>query len=130
MVTTTTTLQPSRQRFFPNLKGIVPYHAEVEFTQLRTLIYDLLDRQFQVYDVTMTKDTLVNPDTKAGRPLIVFLRQDATGGWLTTFAPKFKGMTTGLGTLDVTANTYTAIFFYPTTDTEVMLLGGITGANL
>lgn len=122
------------QRYFPNLKDVVPYHAEVEIRQLRSMIYDLLDAKPQVLDYTLSAAIRVDTKLVKGRPVFVIARQDATGGWAIQWATnadgslKFKG--TSLVTVTTTANTYTAYLFIATSETEAMLVGHETGGNL
>lgn len=129
------TLTPkTSQRYYPNLKDQVPYHAEQEFIQLRTLIYDLLDSKTQVLDYTLSASKRVDTTLVTGRLVVVIARQDTTGGWNVEWATnsdgslKFKG--TSLVTVTTTANTYTAYLFIATSATEAMLVAHETGGNL
>jgi hypothetical protein len=106
------------ERFIPNLKG----KADDDVVRM------------DVVDMTLTKDTLLDRDLVAGKPLLFILRQDATGGWNVTFQTlpdgslKFKGMTT-VGALDTTANTFTTLLFFATSENEALIVN-ITGGNL
>lgn len=128
------TPQASQQRYYPNLKDQVPYHAETEFRQLRTMIYDLIDSKVQIADYTLAANKRVDAVLVAGKPLVVIARQDAIGGWTIDWATnadgtlKFKG--TSAVTPTTTAGTYTAYTFIATSPTEALLTAAITGGNL
>jgi hypothetical protein len=129
MPTPTATLQ----RYYPNLKDQVPYHAETEFRQLRTMLYDLIDSKPQILDYTLAAPKRIDAVLVAGKTLYVIIRQDATGGWAVDWATnpdgslKFKGIATIPP--DTTANTYSCFHFIATSPTEAMLID-ITGGNL
>ena len=121
-------------RYYPPLKDVVPYHAETEFKQLRTMIYDLLDARTEVLDYTLTASLRVDTTLVVNRPVIIVARQDTVGGRAIQFATnsdgslKFKG--TNLVTVTTTANTYTAYLFIVTSTREAMLVSFVTGGNL
>lgn len=121
-------------RYYPPLKDVVPYHAEVEFKQLRSIAYDLIDAKLDIVDTTLTASTRIDRDLVAGRFVAVIARQNVTGGWSTQFAPnkdgslKFKG--TSVVTPVTTANTYTIYLFLATSETEALLVAHETGGNL
>jgi hypothetical protein len=119
------------ERYIPNLLGKmdVPYDVAIEIQRIWRQLYDLTDRRVQVEDRLLTRDTLVDPATMVGKPLLVILRQDTVGGWATSFGMKFKGVA-AFGALTTAANTYTALWFYPTSDSEVLLVSGLTGGAL
>ena len=125
---------PPSERYFPMLKEVVPYKAEVELRQLRSMAYDLLDVKPQVLDFTLAASKRVDTKLTKGQPLFVIARQDTTGGWNVEWATnsdgslKFKG--TSLVTVTTTANTYTAYLFIATGPTEALLVGHETGGNL
>lgn len=122
------------ERHFPSLKDIVPYKAEVDHTQLRSMIYDLLDVKTEVLDYTLTASRRVDAVLVKGRQLVVIARQNVTGGWAIQWANnpdgslKFKG--TALVTPVTTANTYSAYVFIATGPTEALLIAHETGGNL
>lgn len=117
------------EQYIPNFQGKIPDDVAIDIRRHWMATYALRDVQFDVVDITMTKDTLVNRDLVAGKPLLVILRQDVTGGWTATFDPKFKGQA-ALGPLDTTANTYTVIFFYSPSSDYTLFVAGITGGPL
>lgn len=124
----------TNQRYYPNLKDQVPYHAEMEFIQLRKMAYDLFDGKVDWVDKLLTASVRIDRDLIKGKPLVVIARQDTVGGWSIEWATntdgslKFKG--TSLVTVTTTANTYTAYIFLSTSTTEALLLGYVTGGNL
>lgn len=126
--------QVTNQRYYPNLKDQVPYHAEQEFIQLRKMAYDLFDGKVDWVDKTLDASWRVDRDLITGKPLVVIARQDTVGGRSVQWAPnpdgslKFKG--TSLVTVTTTANTYTAYLFLSTSSTEAMLISYVTGGNL
>lgn len=141
MVTTpSTAMQPlgfpklKTERFIPNLKGKADDEVVKEIRRMWTSTYALRDASMDFVDLTLTKDTLLDRDLVAGKPLLFVFRQDSVGGWNVTFQTlrdgtlKFKGLTT-YGALDTTANTYTALFFYATSQNEALLVN-VTGGNL
>lgn len=117
------------EKFIPDLRGKVHDDVVLDMRRHWLATYALRDAQIDVLDVTISKDTLINRDLVAGKPLLLILRQDVTGGWTITFDPKFKGYA-GLGALDTTANTYTVILFYPPTENYCLFVAGITGGAL
>ena len=123
-----------KDKFIPNLKGKADDDVIREIRRIWTSTFSLRDASMDVVDMTLTKDTLLDRDLVAGKPLLFILRQDATGGWNVTFQTlpdgslKFKGLAT-LGPLITTANTYTALPFYAISENEALLLY-MTGGNL
>lgn len=122
------------ERFIPNLKGKADDDVVREVRRLWQSTYSLRDASMDVVDITLTQDTLLDRDLVPGKPLLFILRQDNTGGWAVTFQTlkdgslKFKGMTT-FGALDTTANTFTSLLFFATTEDEALIVN-ITGGNL
>ena len=121
-------------RFYPNLKDQVPYHAQVEFKQLRAMAYDLIDAKLDIIDKTISANTRIDADLVTGRFLAVIIREDVTGGWAVQFATnkdgslKFKG--TDIVTQSTAANTYTFYLFLGTSDIEALLVAHETGGSL
>ena len=117
------------ERYVASLEGKIHHDAVIENQRIWRTLFDLVDRQFDFVDVLMTRNTLFNPPTTIGKPLIGVLRQDTVGGWTITWGDKFKGTNT-LTPLDTTLNTYTAAIFYPVSYSIVYLISGITGGTL
>ena len=121
-------------RYFPNLKDQVPYHAETEFRQLRSMAYDLLDAKLDIVDKTLAASALIDRDLVAGRLLAIVARQNSVGCWSVQFATnkdgslKFKG--TSVVTPVTTANTYTVYIFLAMSEIEALLIAHETGGNL
>ena len=122
-------------RYVPSLKDKVHHDVETEVRRLWLSIFNLLDAKLDVLDMTLTANAKVDRELIAGRPLLVILRQNATGGWTVTWATnpdgtlKFKGQ--NLITLTTTANTYSALLFYAVSDKEAVLVSkDATGGTL
>ena len=122
------------ERFIPNLKGKADDEVVKEIRRVWTSTYALRDASMDVVDLMLTKDTLLDRDLVAGKPLLFIFRQDSVGGHAVTFQTlkdgslKFKGVA-WIGALDTTASTYTALFFYATSENEALLVN-VTGGNL
>ncbi len=117
------------EKYIPNFQGKIHDDVALDMRRHWLATYALRDAAWDVLDMTITKDTLINRDLVAGKPLLLIIRQDTVGGWTITFDPKFKGYA-GLGALDTTANTYTLILFYPPTEDYCLFLAGVTGGAL
>jgi hypothetical protein len=119
----------NRARYYPNLSKDVSPTVRIEMKQVRDILYDLRDKvMWDVEQITLTKDILINPPTYEGKPLLLVVVEDATGGWIPTFHTKFKGM--AAFTWVTTANTYSTLMFYPVKDDVVLLLSGVSGMAL
>lgn len=122
------------KRTIPSLKGLADFRVEQEVRRLWSASFQLQDAAIDVLDTTLTKDTLLDRPLAKGKPLLVILRQDTVGGWSVSWATnpdgslKFKGMSGW--TLDTTANTYSILIFYATSETEALVAAGVTGGNL
>jgi len=128
------TPRSSLQRYYPNLKDQVPYHAETEFRQLRTMVYDLIDSKPQILDYTLAAPKRIDAELVAGKTLYVIIRQDSIGGWAVDWATnpdgtlRFKG--TALIIPVTTAGTYSAYVFVAINSNEAMLIAHELGGNL
>jgi hypothetical protein len=140
-VATSVTTKPNlgfpklKDKFIPNLKGKADDDVVREVRRLWTSTFNLRDASMDVLDQTLTKDTLIDRDLVAGKPVLFILRQDNTGGHAVTFQTlkdgslKFKGLT-AVGALDTTANTYVSILFYATSEDEALVVNVNGGGNL
>lgn len=122
-------------RFIPNLKGKANDEVVLEVRRIWNSVYGLRDAAFDIVDMTLTANALLDRDLVPGKPVLFLLRQDATGGRTADFQTlpngdlKWKGVgATVIGT--TTANTYTVLLFMATTESEALLISTFTGRNL
>jgi hypothetical protein len=119
----------NRGRYYPDLGNEVTPVVKIEMKQVRDILYSLRDKvMWDIEEITLTKNILVNPVTYAGKPLLLIIYEDATGGWTPTFHAKFKGIAAIVW--DTTPSTYSTLFFYPVKDDVVLLISGVTGLVL
>lgn len=121
-------MPPNLKRTYPNLVGKVHHDVVEQIRLLRDATYDLRDVQLDVLDVLLTANKKIDRELAAGRPLLVILRQDVTGGRTVTWDSKFKG--TNLIVPVTTANTYTAVLFYSSSDSSALLVSWVSGGTL
>jgi len=91
-------------------------------------LYSLKDRQWDVREFVLSGVRGMNILTTIGKPLLVVLIQDAVGGWEVSWPAKFQD-SANLN-LDLTANTYSTILWYPLSNERVVAVGGMTGGLL
>lgn len=130
MIENKTIKQPSKDRYYPADKWPPEIHDDVktEARLVRDALYNLRDKSWDIQQFTLTSSRSMNIQTIAGKPLLVVLIQDVVGGWKVSWPTKFRD-SANLN-LDLTANTYTTILWYPVSDVMVIAVGGMTGGLL
>lgn len=122
-------------RFIPNLKGKADDEVVREVRRIWNSVFGLRDASMDIVDQTLTANVLLDRDLVPGKPVLFFLRQDATGGRTATFNTlpdgtlKWKGVG-GTVIATTTANTYTVLLFMATADNEALLISKTSGLNL
>lgn len=119
----------SRDRIYRQLPPETPFKLREELRLIWDAIYDLRDgAKSDVRVYKLTRSGWIDFDTFKGKPIIVILFQDGTGGWIPVFSPKFKGINTVIW--DTAPNTYTVLYMYPQEDAQVLCIAGVTGGSL
>ena len=91
-------------------------------------LYSLRDKVWDVREYMLTGPRIIDVLTIVGKPLLIVLIQDVVGGWEVGWPLKFRDSASL--NLDLTANTYSTILWYPTADDRVLAVAGSTGAAL
>jgi len=91
-------------------------------------MFSLRDRQWDVREYILNGTRIMNIATTIGKPLLTVLIQDSVGGWAVSWPAKFQD-SANLN-LDLAANTYSTILWYPMSNTRVLAVGGMTGGLL
>lgn len=91
-------------------------------------LYGLRDKVWDVREFVLNGTRAMNIQTTIGKPLLVILIQDQVGGWAVSWPLKFKDSASL--NLDLTANTYSCILWYPMSEERVLAIAGSTGVAL
>lgn len=91
-------------------------------------LYSLQDKRWDVREFVLNSPRAMNIITVVGKPLLVILTQDGTGGWAVSWPAKFRGTSSFVH--DLSPNTYTTILFYPVAEDKVLLISGSSGVPL
>ena len=117
-------------RYYPQFAKDVHPQVVEEDRYLRDALYDLRDRLksgFDYVQVTLHANYVVKPPLTAGKPIVMILMQDGTGGWLISFDPTIRG--TNVLIPVTTLNTYTAFILWPVSEKLAYLVSFVTGAT-
>lgn len=118
----------NRERTYRPIAGI-PQQLKEEIRLIWDGIYDLRDSaKFDIQFFLLTRPTQIDFPTYKGKPALVIIQQDATGGRVIRFASKFKGINSIIW--DTTPNTYSCVLMYPLQSDLVMCVAGVTGGEL
>jgi hypothetical protein len=120
----------TRDRYYisERFSNAVPQELKEAWRLAEDNMYHLRDRQMNVEIFTLTGARGMNINTIVGKPLLVILIQDVVGGWAVSWPAKFQDSASL--NLDLTANTYTCILWYPISAERVLAVAGSTGVAL
>lgn len=90
--------------------------------------FTLRDKQWDVREFVLSGTRIMNIQTTVGKPLLTVIIQDSVGGWAVSWPAKFRDSASL--SLDLTANTYSLILWYPMADDKVLAVAGVTGGLL